>query len=61
MNGFLLRIFSAFILNTVNLGYYQLFYKISKKSVANYVSIVEIKTRSQKMQYQSKTMQINLE
>ena len=42
------------ILLTVTLGYYQHFYKVSKRSVANYMSIVKFKTTSQKMQYQSK-------
>ena len=42
------------ILHTVILRYYEHFYKVSKRSVANYVSIVKFKITSQKMQYQSK-------
>ena len=44
------------ILHAVTSGYYQHFYKVSKRSVANYVSIVKLNTTSQKMQYQSKIM-----
>ena len=36
------------ILHTVTLGYYQHFYVVSKRSVANYVRIVKFKTMSQK-------------
>ena len=49
------------ILHTVILGYYQHFYIVSKRSVANYVSIVKCKTTSQKMQYHSKITQVILE
>ena len=49
------------ILPTATLGYYQHLYKVSKKSVANNVSIVKFKTTSQKMQYQSKIMRVILE
>ena len=38
------------ILLTLTLEYYQLFCKVSKRSVANYVSIVKFKTMFQKMQ-----------
>ena len=36
------------ILHTVILKYYQHIYKVSKRSVENYVSIVKFKTTSQK-------------
>ena len=46
------------ILHTVTLRYYQQFCLVSKKSAANYVSIVKFKTTSQKLQYQCKIMRV---
>ena len=49
------------LLHTAISWYYQHFSEVSNRSVANNVSIVKFKTRSQKMQYQSTIMQVILE